>query len=450
MTYGEYQEVAAAAIARLLRNDAPVPEADRTLVLAARAQVVATLNERMDHLGAGRSRDEVSNRRSTHASVVLHPLHQLSRLIDDVETPAWGGAAPSDVLRSSEEPQRGVGECWRTAARGLFLATSELTRADRQPWLSHPEAGWPLVADLADVIEGLVLLDARLGDTGVLPVIPLQRTLAHLLVASDVGRLARLRRGDLVADGASAGSGVTSYAGGPAVVLVRSVGDFANAQRRLADLVRPVPNHLGLVAVEDRPGLRTARALAAGQAALNAAFVGWAQDAGCDELASAFDGRVRLYRRLHAASIRVVDTVPNRSTIPLIQQAEMSTQLRTLVPPTVSLRQVADLNGASATLAVALGKALRREGRHAGRIQALTAQGEGLPVPSRISNDRHPFHVACKALADSAQPQDVVASPPVRRARRELRVALDEATIRGQRPLRRMSPGMASAGRGMH
>jgi hypothetical protein len=300
------------------------------------------------------------------------------------------------------------------------------------------------VADLADVIEGLVLLDARLGAAGVIPPTQPRATMTQLLVASDVGRVARLMPIDAVADAASAGWRATSSGEGPTVTLIRSASDFAGAQRRLASLVRPVPNHLGLVAVEDRPGLRTARAIAAGQASLNSAFAGWSLEAGHAGLASDFEERVGLYRRLHSASTRVVDTVPIRSTLPLIQQAEMSTQLRTLGPAAVSVRELEDLNRACATLAVALGKALRREGRQAGRIQALTAKDDGLPVPRWISNDRHPFHVACGALADSAQHQAAVASPPVRRWRRELRTALDQATVRGQRPLRRMSTATAT------
>jgi hypothetical protein len=437
MTYGDYQEAASRALVELLTTPLPQVEQDIRLALASRAQIIATVTERMEHLGAGHRADRLNGKRTSHASVVRDPLDHLARLVDDLERPALGlDLAPSDVLRSSSFA--GPAETWRTAAGNLFLATSELLRAERRPWLEHPSAGWPLVADLADTVESLLLLDRRLGASGHLRHCTLSQLAPRLLVAYDVGRVARLNMADDVADLATAGWGSSSRGNGPAIAMVRTAGDFAEAQRRLAAFIRPFRGHSDVGLVQDRPGLKAARVIATGQTALAETFAAWAVEAGHPDTALEFRGRVSLYRALHASTARLVDLVPGRSPLALIQQSEMSTRLRSGCHSRLSGRQLAQLNAASHELTVSLGKALRREGLATLHIQVLTPTGAGFPRPTPITNGRHPFHRACKALADTPPPASAPHAERSRVARRQLRETLDAATWSGPYPLPRI------------
>jgi hypothetical protein len=320
-------------------------------------------------------------------------------------------------------------ELWRLAARNLFLATSELQRSAQQPWLTRAEVAWPLIADAAEVIEAVSLLDARLSTTPSHPV-PKRDLLTHLLVASDVSRIARIMRSDSSADVATSGWGAFTSDDGPPITLVRTASDWATAQRRLAGFVRPHPDPEGRVAVRDQPGLKVARVLATGQTMLNHAFARWAQQAGERALADSFRSRVDLYQRLHASMTRIVDLVPHRSPLPTLQQSEMVTQLRTRPEERLSLAQLGDLNEATYELTRELGKALRREAMARGRLQTLGATTDWLPIPRAITTTRHPFYVACKALADAPPPPSDATVQIDKSARLWLAASLRTASFR--------------------
>jgi hypothetical protein len=101
---------------------------------------------------------------------------------------------------------------------------------------------------------------------------------------------------------------------------------------------------------------------------------------------------------------------------------------------------------ASHQLAVSVGKALRREGLATGHIQVLTSRGPGAPRLVPITNGRHPFHVACKSLADATPPSHRNAASS-RAGRRQLRETLDTVTLSRSEPLRRMPRLTASVPR---
>ena len=218
---------------------------------------------------------------------------------------------------------------------------------------------------------------------------------------------------------------------GPAVALVGQPADYAEAQRRLTGFVRPFRAHSDPGAVQDRPGLRTARALAVGQAALQATAAAWAEQVGRDDLAREFRARVPLYRALHASTVRLVDTIPGRSTLAVVQQSEMARQLRIGHRKGPGEEALVELNEVSHHLTVALGKALRREGMATGHIQTWGTSEVGLPRPTPMTNSRHPFYVACKALADSPPPSSVSPAPtPDRTQRRRLQAQVQRASLR--------------------
>jgi hypothetical protein len=183
-----------------------------------------------------------------------------------------------------------------------------------------------------------------------------------MLIAGDVARLARMWGRDAAADDAEAGTRSRVSVDGAPIRMVRTAGDLVAAQRHLAALVRPINAGVDPRSAGDRPGLRTARVLAAGQARLSLEFAAWADSCrGAELAADQFRDRARLYRALHAATSRLVDVIPHRSTLPLIQQSELVTQARVLRGHQPDLAVLTRLNQASHEVAVSLGKALRRE-----------------------------------------------------------------------------------------
>lgn len=209
--------------------------------------------------------------------------------------------APSEILRRPLPEDGPSLAAWRTVARELFLATNELRRADRQPWLDGSSAGWYAVGDVADTITALVALDARLEHAGLLAPARADQLTVRTLIAGDVARLAHMWGQDAAADDAEAGTGSRLSDDCPPIRMVRTPGDLVAAQSRLAALVRPINTGADPRSAEDRPGLRTARVLAAGQATLSLQFATWADSCvGAGELADRFRDRARLSRALQA------------------------------------------------------------------------------------------------------------------------------------------------------
>jgi hypothetical protein len=323
------------------------------------------------------------------------------------------------------------------------VATSELQRAENQPWTFKAEAGWYVVADLADTVGALLVLDHQLAAFSHLPAEPRALLIERLLIVGDVARLARTWGTDCAADLATAGVS-TEFAGGPAPIqLIRGPADLVRAQQHLTALVRPMRSDHDPRPIEERPGVRVARTLAVGQTRLALQCLRWVEDAGGDTaLSNQLASRIERYRALHASTTRVVDTIPRRSSLAVLQQSEIVTQLRS-IRRAPGLDLVAQINQASHDLSVALGKALRREGLYAGHIQALSSADDGLPVPILISNTRNAFHEACVALAHEPDP----APSPARNRRADrdhLTTVLERATSDRARRTPR-APGGAPA-----
>ncbi|HET7388177.1 MAG TPA: hypothetical protein VFJ19_16100 [Nocardioidaceae bacterium] len=419
-------------------------------MLACRRQVLLSLTERLDHLaGEVPSLDEEA--RCTIRGVISDPLLQLTGLVHRLARDRGPDASLSEVL---QRRLGGKGEIdngsdhWRLAARELFLATSELTRADEQPWLYRRDASRHVLADLADTAQAVVALDARLASAGMLPEVPPRRTAERLLVAMDVGRVARLLGSDPSADQASASWTVATGGRDTDIVMVRHPEDYIAAQRRLARLVQPVRTDAAAFRRYRPPGLKSARGMALGQVRLAVMFAEWAERTpGADLLANQFRDRIPAYRALHASTAKLIDAEPRRSPIHLLQQSEMITQARAMAGQSLSEPALAALNEATHELTVSVGKALRRQGMQLRSIQRQESDEVGLPIATPITNTRHAFNIACKALADDPAPpaRNEDPEPPVHRLR--LRLALDDFVqpVRQRRalPQRRRTPASA-------
>jgi hypothetical protein len=451
MTYAQHQEAAAQVLADLVAGGAAVQGGAAVEgrvavdVLQCRRQALLTLTERMEHLGCLPGRG-TPPRRVTVAQVADHPLWHLAGVVDEMARPDLPDVAPSDVLRRPG-PEDGPGlAAWRTAARELFLATSVLQRADQQPWLDESSAGWYAVGDVADTVAALVALDARLERAGLLTPAGGDERTVRTLIAGDVARLARMGGQDAAPDDAEAGTRSRLSGDGPPILMVRTPGDLVAAQRHLAALVRPINTGADPRSAEDRPGLRTARVLASGQARLSLQYAAWADSCeGAEQVAAHFRDRASLYRALHAATSRLVDVIPHRSTLPLIQQSELLTQARVLCRQQPDTALLTQLNQASHELAVSLGKALRREAWSYKTIRIGFGEGRDTARALPITNSGQPFNRACRALADEPPPAPTPEPPGRTVARTRLRAALATTATTSKRTPRRMPEGEVRA-----
>lgn len=432
MTYGERQEAAARALLTLL--SAPVDSQDGAAILQCRHQILLTLTERAEHLG-GDPAPRRSPRRVSFTQVARQPLAELVLVLGGLPQMQAPAEAPTDVL-GRRAGESGASASWRDAARELFLATSELVRSEHQPWTYRDSAGWYVVADLADTVGSLLALDRRLVKARILPALPRATSVEQLLITGDVSRLSRSWGDDPSAD-LAIGSPSTAFAGDQLPIqLVRTPTDLILAQQRLASMVHPIRANSDPRSLGERPGLKAGRALAVGQVRLGLRCVQWSEALGSPSLVGHFQARIQLYRVLHASTTRVIDTMPARSVLPQLQQSEIVTQLRGM-NTAPNLDVLTRLNAASHQVAVAAGKALRREGLHAGHIQALVARNDGLPVPSPLSDTRHPFNQACADLANEPPP-DAASTGPCHIHRDRLATGLSQISSNLIRPSRRL------------
>src|SRR3954451_2574293 len=415
------------------------------------------LAERMEHLGCLPSRGEPP-RHVTVAQVVDQPLWHLAGVVDAMARPELPDVAPSDILRGPLNADHAVVAAWRSVARELFLATADLQRADLQPWLTQGPAGWYVLGDIADTVCALLALDAKAECAGVLPTDGGgEKLTVRLLIASDVARLARMWGHDSAADRAETGPRSRLQGGLAPVYMVRTAEDLVVALQHLSALMRPIKANADPRSAGDRPGLKTARVVAAGQARLCLEFAAWADATPeAEHLGAAFRYRASLHRDLHAVTPRLVDVIPHRSTLPLIQQSEIVMRagaLRGRNPDCASLMQ---LNQASHEVAVTLGQALKREVWSHRTIRIGVTEESDTPVARPITNTRHPFYRACRGLTEDPPPIPNLKFTDLTGERTRLRRALAAATTTATRTPRRMPErelrarqlGVALRGRG--
>jgi hypothetical protein len=444
VSYGQHQEQVARTLHELICHPQPAGDEETAgVVVACRDQAIKALRERLTYLAGG---NEQTDERPavTLGSLTTRPVRHLMQVLDTLPQPAVPDVAPSRLLPGPDAAAAdATTDRWRCLARNLLLGTAELTRADHQPWLSAPEAGWHLAGDAASTIEALLVLDNTLAAAGHLDPGHERTRLTHRLVAEHVTRLAGWFGNDHGPDSATTGVRHDLGVGGsPPVTLVRHAADYATAQRTLTALLH---GHATLIrpGTDQLPGLAAARALATGQIRLAQAFAGWAEHTGDPGLAEQFRSRIPDWRSLHVSTTRLAEVEKRRSPLLLAQQSEMVIRLRSTRAARLSVHQLHDLNAATHELAVTVGRTLRHEALATRNIVALDTDHLGPPRAQPMTGTEWAFTAACQRLADRPPPpsheQQVVADE-----RERLRRILEEIVIGTPPPLRQMRPSLTT------
>ncbi|MFC6044861.1 hypothetical protein ACFP8W_00165 [Nocardioides hankookensis] len=250
-------------------------DADRRLLLARRSAVVAALADRFRHVLDGdgvsdtdtRMRQDAASRQGV-GGFETHPLVLLQRALDELPRPRVG-LSPTDALDPGFSLDAGVAgvtttpgaasllEGYRQAAVELTVATHCLQTAADQIWTRSAGAAWPVLGDIAQGLEAVLVLDDRLRRGGVLEAAGVSaiggaaaehrhQVYAARLACSNVARLAAAFGTDASAEGAAhreepLPSRPALARGGAAqpVVVVRSPGELAAAMDRLARMLAP-------------------------------------------------------------------------------------------------------------------------------------------------------------------------------------------------------------------
>jgi hypothetical protein len=240
------------------------------------------------------------------------------------------------------------------------LGNYDLQASSDQGWRNR-KAEWHLIGDLATTVDAFILLEQQHGA----PHVDTKRSVESIenrLAAGCVARFASWRGTDPSPDLAFAAPEVTLGAlGGPRSHLVRQPEDYVLAQQALAGFLRPRLKDLDDIAGIDRPGLLAARTVAAGQIRLATAFAGWAEREYEPELAQRFRAWIPLYADLHRSTLRLTEVQRTSSPLIVAQQSEAVRQLCRHQDARLDFRTMRALDRGTRVVAVATGKARRRE-----------------------------------------------------------------------------------------
>ena len=164
MRYGYHHAQTADAVAWLLSNPSELPPADVATVLTCRVAMLAAATARLERAIRGanvdaelfgtRRRNPDLTRLSSSGPVVL------SELLAQIPRHADQAVALSDVLLADRHSR--TAQAWIEAARHATLATEMVTTSPA--WTRDGGKAWQIVGDVADIVEGLTILDGRLTE----------------------------------------------------------------------------------------------------------------------------------------------------------------------------------------------------------------------------------------------------------------------------------------------
>jgi hypothetical protein len=235
VSYNDHVSDLARALARLVAApQPPPPPADLPLVAAYRSDVVDALSglhrrlfpaaSTVAGLGLDRARD-----------IEREPVRALGTLL--AQHPRGGPADLSPSERLERTPQTWAARQWRAAAQHALLATDAASRL-APSWDADPDTAWQAAADLADITEAFAVADNDLAaahaaypdQAGALPSASAYTGLR--VAAAECAQLAR--RGPLTQlDAPNTGPPTPAHP-----MVVRGLADLADAQHRLARMVR--------------------------------------------------------------------------------------------------------------------------------------------------------------------------------------------------------------------
>jgi hypothetical protein len=344
MTYGMHHDRSAGALAWLVHNIEPPEPDDVPAVFTCRAALINSAQRRLDRALLGADAESVvpgyrGYRRDLRGLVSASPL-LLAELLREVPRLEGHAIALTDVL--ARQPPGQSRQVWVEAARHATLATE--TVLSSAAWMGRPGRAWQIVADVADVVEAVVLLDSRLAP----------------VAASLDARWARWCRRE---------SGSLRVVARQASILARSaeLDPGTDALARLETLRRPVVlsrlEHIvdGVQAAEQiarrgLPSVGELRAFAIMQSDIAAACIQLVGAGRGDPLRDAFRWRERRYRQLAASTTRVASLSSGGGADLLCQTQEIGRQIlvATRSRAVVSLGVLADFDHHSPRLARAV------------------------------------------------------------------------------------------------
>ncbi|SFC97184.1 hypothetical protein SAMN04487968_11732 [Nocardioides terrae] len=426
MTYGDEQEAACSALLSVLRADPPRREIP--LLLACRRQSQLAVGDRIGALRI-RRRLELPQRARQTLDATKYPVELLADVHRTMPRPDVPDLAPTDILIGPTAEAAVAG--WQAVARHLTLANADLRRWADDPYRTDNRR-WHLIADLATVVEALVVADQQLAEAGHLAPRGRDDYIESRLAVANVARVTSWRDIDPSPDHAVPDAPTVTTARGGMVSLITRSEDYPFAQRHLARLLRPVaPSDWAYNDVE-RHGLRAARAVASGQIRLATVFGEWADRASAPLLAARFRERIDAYAAFDCAMKRLAERNPMPSPYVVTQQSEMVRQLRKHREQQPTPSTLTALDAATHEVAVNVGLSLRRETMARRNIQIFDENERTLRP---ITSSRERFYVACRRLAEepAIEPEMLIAS---RHHRDDLAAALAQrssAPRRGHR-----------------
>lgn len=373
-TYGDCAESAAEALSGLLVLDyIPADDALTERLLDCRQAVVDALRQRLR--GLGLNGDLLSTKaRLPERLLCLNGLdHRMALMVEAIaaELPTLSSddrRRPIDVL-GQPVADRAV-ECWRRAAVELLAGSHALDSTDHQPWLTEPGAAWYLMRDLAAALEAVLILDDRLTEVGLMTkhdtLVPSMELDSKRMILGHLGRVATWSATSDSPDHAFPRLHSERVEGGP-VVLVTAPPHLAAAQRRLADLLRPVHAADAFYTGDPEITADTARMLVANQLFLTGLFAQLAERApAAINLRPHFEARREILAEITPRLRHLIDHQPAEDrAYRWSQQTEITTAIRRLrrnhAEFALTPGQLVDLANATHEVTRNLAITLRRE-----------------------------------------------------------------------------------------
>ncbi|GAB3267109.1 hypothetical protein GCM10027425_33790 [Alteromonas gracilis] len=360
----------------------------------------------------------------------LRGLSELHKILHATTPPLPGyRAAPSDVLRPTAlddvtQPQaRTCLAALQTSCAAIMSGSHIVSAPSPGPWSTRPaEQAWTLLADTAQLVEALIVVDERLM---------LHPNLTTLPARSTCAAIARESHWSAGAEGHRVDEDQPTPALQAATILVRDVPSMTLAQRRLTGLLTYAPDaRQTFLNPQLDTGLALARLTIKNQVQINTALAGQLDGAGLTYAAGTARERAEHMTDVLRHSMQWRDDFPRATRHDVVHQLTEVTRLAarlTAYQPTA--QELQDLNSASHAVTRTIGQTLRQQLE---RGQIVRVRGrDHTPVELREEGDR--LREAIDRLRVVA-PAPNAAPYPATMSRISLRQVLDATPPALERP----------------